>query len=112
MPYTVNGREVQLSSEPIEKNGRHYVPLKELVENLGGAVEWDHESKTARSTIGQWTATFRDESQDVDVNGQNVKLSAPPYLEGDRIYVPWDFFNDVYGYKADMNAGRLSISLM
>jgi len=111
MPYTLNGKEVQLSQDPVEKDGRHFVPLKEIVENLGGSVEWDNNTKTARSTIGKWTATFVNGESDVDVNGQNVLLSAPPYVEADRMYVPWDFFHDVYGYKADLEGEKLTVSL-
>ena len=65
----------------------------------------------ARSTIGQWTATFVNGESTVDVNGQTVQLSAPPYVEGDKMYVPWDFFHDVYGYKANMEGEKLTVSL-
>ena len=111
MPYTLNGKDVQLSEEPVERNGRNYVPLKEMVESLGGRVEWDNASKTARSTIGQWTATFNNGQSGVDVNGQQVQLSAEPYVENDRMYVPWDFFRNVYGYKTNMEGDRLTVSL-
>ena len=111
MPYMLNGREVQLSQDPIERDGRHFVPLKEIVENLTGRVDWDNNTKTARSTIGQWTATFVNGENTVDVNGQKVELSAPPYVEGDKMYVPWDFFRDVYGYKANMEGEKLTVTL-
>lgn len=111
MPYMLNGNEVQLSEEPIQKDGRHYVPLKEVTEKLGGKVDWNNHTKTASATIGQWTAMIENGSSTVNVNGQKILISQPPYVENDKMYVPWDFFHDAYGYKADMEEGVLSVRL-
>lgn len=110
MPYVING-ENQTLEEPVEVNGRHYVPLAHLVEVLGGMVTWDNTSKTASCTIGQWTAKVQDGNSTVDVNGQQVNLSASPYVENGTMYVPWDFFHDAYGYKANMEGDTLNIHL-
>jgi hypothetical protein len=78
MPYVLNGEARSVSAEPQVWEGRHYVPLAPLVEQLGGMVKWDNNSKTADATIGQWTAHVQDGNPDVDVNGTHVQLAAPP----------------------------------
>ncbi len=111
MPYNINGQTASIAEEPVERDGRHYVPLAALVEALGGTVSWDNSAKTASATIGQWTAQVQDGSTSVDVSGTAVTLAAPPYVENDTIYVPWDFFHTAYGYKTNMEGETLYIHL-
>ena len=111
MPYVLNGEARSVPAEPQIWEGRHYVPLAPLVEQLGGMVEWDNNTKTADATIGQWTAHVQEGNPDVDVNGTHVKLAAPPRLENNTMWVPWDFFRDAYGYKASMQNGTFDVHL-
>src|SRR5205809_3719639 len=111
MPYMINGQPAPIDEEPIETDGKHYVPLEDVVQALGGSVRWDDSAKTAYATIGQWTAAVQMSNQTVDVSGTQVNLSQAPYVEGERMYVPWDFFRDAYGYKASIQDGTLDIHL-
>lgn len=111
MPYNINNQPVEINEEPLNRNGRHYVPLREVAQRLGGQVVWEQAGRAAKATIGQWTASVQDGEQTVDVNGQKVQLSAPPIIDSDRMYVPWDFFRDAYGYKASMEGDTLHIHL-
>ena len=116
MPYNINGQQVQITEEPIEENGRHYVPLQEVVKALGGTVNWSNETKTAQATIGQWTANIQMANPTVNVVGQNgtttpVTLTDEPYVRDDTMYVPWNLFEAAYGYKADMQGDTLYIHL-
>lgn len=111
MPYVLNGQTVSVSEEPVLRDDRHYVPLVEVVEKLGGTVAWDEAAKTARATIGQWTANVQAGNTTVDVSGTPVKLGDAPYEEHGTMWVPWYFFRDAYGYKVEFNDGTLSIHL-
>lgn len=111
MPYMLNGQSVSLSEEPVERDGTYYVPLHEVTTALGGQVTWDNNIKMAAATIGQWTANVQMMNAAVDVNGKGVNISAPPVVEDGKMYVPWDFFRDCYGYKASMDGDTLTIGL-
>jgi Copper amine oxidase N-terminal domain len=113
MAYTINGQSASLSEEPRIIQNRLYVPLAELVQQLGGQVSWDNQSKVATATIGQWTATIRMGDRNVDVSGTPVTLIADPIVDQDTMYVPASFFHDAFGYtvNADPNARQVSISL-
>lgn len=111
MPYTINGQPANISEEPTQMDGQTYVPLAEVVQALGGSVNWDNQSKTAQATIGQWTANVQMANPAVNVNGTQVNLSAAPVVENDTLYVPWDFFKAAYGYKEEINGDTLSIHL-
>jgi hypothetical protein len=114
--YVLNGQNYNLSTEPFEKDGKNFVPLKEVVQGLGGTADWDNNAKTATVTIGQWTANVQMGSSTIPVSSndgrsQNVNLSAEPFVENDTMYVPWDFFRDVYGYQTSMQGGEFRAGL-
>jgi hypothetical protein len=111
MPYVLNGQNANISEEPQVREGRNYVPLEQVVQTLGGRVEWDHASKTASASIAQWTAKVQADNPVVDVSGTRVQLQDAPYIENDTMYVPWYFFRDAYGYKVEMDGGTLSVHL-
>jgi hypothetical protein len=111
MPYVLNNESRPISAEPVVWDNKHFVPLAQLVESLGGTVEWDNNSKTASATIGQWTARVQEGNPTVDVNGTQVNLSSPPRIEDNIVWVPWDFFRDAYGYKVSMEGGTLNVHL-
>jgi len=111
MPYVLNGRSVDVDEEPTVREGRNYVPLEAVVQNLGGTVTWEDATKTARATIGQWTAAVQMANPVVDVSGTRVTLADAPYIENDTMYVPWYFFRDAFGYKVEMEGDTLNVHL-
>jgi hypothetical protein len=111
MPYVLNGQNVSIGEEPTVKNGRNYVPLEDVVRNLGGNVTFDNASKTASATIGQWTANVQMDNPVVDVSGTRVTLQDAPYIENGTMYVPWSFFRDAYGYQVEMEGDTLKVHL-
>jgi hypothetical protein len=46
-----------------------------------------------------------------DGRSQTVNLSSAPFVENDTMYVPWDFFRDVYGYQTSMQGGEFRAGL-
>ncbi len=67
-----------------------YVPLKEIVEQMGGTVRWDNESKSASVTVKQVTAMLDANANTITVNGQQHPLSSAPVLEDVKIYLTRD----------------------
>ena len=111
MPYNIQGQTVRLGAEPfLHSNNKHYVPLRDVVEQLGGTVSFDNSTKTATATIGQWVATIPMAEENIDVSGQAVQLSAPPFVEDDQMFVPFDFFRDAYGYNVSLAGDTMNIT--
>jgi Copper amine oxidase N-terminal domain. len=109
MPYVILGQETNLSTEPFLKDGKHYVPLREVVQALGGTVSYDNATKTATATISPWVATVTPNTTAVDVSGKAVTLTAPTFIEDDVLYVPYDFFYNAYGYEVTFKEGTVTI---
>jgi hypothetical protein len=111
MPYTLQGQPSGISREPRIDMGRTYVPLEEIVQQLGGQTTWDNDQKVATATIGQWTATIRMADENVDVSGTPVRLAAPPFVEDGVMWVPATFFHDAFGYQVNVDPGSRQVSI-
>ncbi len=113
MPYMIQGAATSLETEPFVLNGKHYIPLREVVEALGGTLTFDNDTKQAQATIGPWSAALTMGDTNVTVTGNNnttpVTLTAPPYVEGDQFFVPFDFLRDAYGYDVSFDDETLNI---
>jgi hypothetical protein len=113
MPYMIQGNSTPISTEPFLVEDKHFIPLREVIEALGGALTFDNTSKTATATIGPWTAYIPDGETSINVsgNGQNypVTLTAAPFIEDGTLYVPWDFLKAAFGYETSLQDGTLSI---
>lgn len=92
--FEVNGKQKAIDAQgtvPILKNGRTLVPIRAIVEAMGGEVAWDdylrcvtitNKGNTVKIYIGTYYAF---------VNGKTQKLDVPPELIGGRTMVPVRF---------------------
>ena len=75
------------------KNGIQYIPIKQVVQQLGGTVDWDNDSKSAVVNVRDKTAQVFAGQYGVRVNGEDTKLSGETFVDGDVLYVPEDFLS-------------------
>lgn len=109
MQYVINGvvRDIE---EATRINGKHYIPVEAVLYTLGGITEWDNKTKTAKVTLGSNNAIVQMDNAAVTVGDKSVMLSAPPYVENDTLYVPWNFFRDVFGANSEYQGEVLTIN--
>ena len=114
MPYNIQGNAVNLETEPFMHGDKHYVSLREVTEALGGQLSFDNDSKVASANIGPWTANVQMGTENIEVVGNGattpVNLTAPSYIDGDQMYVPFDFFHDAFGYAVSFDNETVSIT--
>ena len=79
-----------INVQAIERNGINYVPLKEIVEQMGGEVRWDNQSKSASITVKNSTSMLDANENMITVNGQQRSLTNAPHLEDGKLYVTYD----------------------
>ena len=87
--FDVNIR-MSINVQAIERNGINYVPLKEIVEQMGGEVRWDNNSKSASITVKNSTSMLDANENMITVNGQQRALTNAPHLEDGKLYVTYD----------------------
>lgn len=96
----VNGETVNFEDAmPMVKNDRTMVPFRALLEKLGAKVEWDQNTKTVKATKDDMNIELAVGKNIAKVNGKEVKLDAPAFIENDRTYIPARFISENLGYK-------------
>lgn len=107
----VFGKKVTNDVAPKIVNDRTMLPARFVAENLGATVFWDgdqslvtivgknekNETVTISFVIGASVAT---------VNGVEVKLDTPAFIENDRTYTPIRFISERLGAKVDWIAAE------
>jgi hypothetical protein len=79
----------------ITRNGVTYVPLRSVVEQLGGNISWDNEAKTATFNVRNVTGQIWEGNSTFQANGQTHTLDGPPFIENGTLYVPVDTLHDI-----------------
>ncbi len=88
-------------------NNRTMLPARFVAENLGAKVEWDGEKQLVTVT-GKNLETGKDVTilitigaEYAVVNGENVKLDSPAFVENDRTYTPVRFISEELGTNVE-----------
>lgn len=100
----LNGRTVTFTDVApfvTRSTGRTLVPLRDLAAALGGRVDWDAATGTARITLGSRTIAVTPGSAEAQVDGQPVVLSQPAVLWQGRTLVPLRFVSQAFGAQVD-----------
>jgi len=86
---------------PIIYNGRTILPIRALIEKIGGAVDWDGETgqitlKTSSNTVIMWL-----NKTELSINGAASKMDVAPIIINDRTMVPVRFASESSGCKVE-----------
>lgn len=112
---TINGTEKEIDpgrdTVPVIINGRTMVPIRAIVEEMGGTVAWEESTKTAtlmyksneiRLVIDDTTAYFNDEA---------YLLDAAPTTINDRTLLPIRFIAERFQFVVDWDQSQQMITI-
>jgi hypothetical protein len=86
---------------PITIAGRTMVPIRAVVEAMGGTVEWDGSTqkitlKARGNTVEMWMG-----KTDININGVATKMDVAPASRNSRTFVPVRFAAENLNCKVD-----------
>jgi hypothetical protein len=84
----VNGMSRKLDAAPFIKEGRTLLPIRALIEALGGSVEWNASTKTVTVMLGSRTVALTIGSTTALVNGKPITLDVAPMIVKSRTFLP------------------------
>lgn len=102
----VFGKKVSNDVAPKIVNDRTMLPARFVAENLGAKIEWNEENEVV-------TVTGKNEKDEVvkivitigsktaQVNGGNIELDSPAFIENDRTYTPIRFISEQLGASVE-----------
>ncbi|MBR5538491.1 MAG: copper amine oxidase N-terminal domain-containing protein [Clostridia bacterium] len=85
---TVNGEAKTLDAAPIIRNSRTMLPVRFVAENLGATVGWDDATKTVTVKSADTTIEIVIGATTAKVNGAEIALDSPAFIENSRTYLP------------------------
>lgn len=110
---TVDDTEIQIENgaSPIVVSNRTLLPVRTIIETMGGSVVWDDSSKTAilhyqnneiKITINNTTAY---------VNGEEKALDVTPIVVNEQIMLPIRFIAENFGFSVDWEKQTQTITI-
>ena len=100
----MNGSPMSFDVPPVIINGRTMVPLRAVFEGLGASVDWDGDTETVISTLGNITVTLTIGENVMYINGEETALDAPACIINDRTLVPLRAVSEAYGAQVSWAA--------
>lgn len=110
----VNGEIISIDENgtaPIVVDGRTMVPIRAVVEELGGEVSWDAAARTVTVTKDSDVISLTIDSNLAEVNSQSVELDTPPIIVNKRTLLPLRFVSENLGAEVVWNAENRQITI-
>jgi len=103
----VNGKYIQFpDAAPEVADGRTTVPVRALVEALGGEVDYQDgavlfviDEQAYEFAVGSSTVKVRACDTGIDLPVETIEMDCAPYIKGGRTYVPIRFISEALGYE-------------
>ncbi len=103
----VNGTEKSIDSEettPLIQNGRTLLPVRAIIEEIGGTVGWNGEKKEVTLNYVDDEIKLTTDNTDALLNGEKVVLDTAPTIIGGRTMLPIRFIAESFKFDVKWEA--------
>ena len=111
----VNGVSAEIDpgkgTAPVIRDGRTLLPIRAVVEAMGGEVEWKADTKTTVLKKDGNTVELTIGSNTAYLNGQGDKIDTAPVIINGRTMLPLRYVAESFGFKTDWDADTKSITI-
>jgi photosystem II stability/assembly factor-like uncharacterized protein len=113
---TSDGKVIALDSPPVIVEGRTLVPIRPIVEKLGGSVAWDNVERKVTITLGDKTLELWIGKNTAKVNGTTVPIDSSntkvvPQIISGRTMLPVRFVAETLGARVDWDGTLKKITI-
>ena len=108
----INEDSLKTDYSPYIKEGRTFVPIREITEKLGADVKWNGKNKSIKITLNGDVINMQIDNSKVTVNDKKIELdhAQAPQLalyskprKETKTMVPLRFISETFGYNVDWN---------
>jgi len=115
--FTVNGNPRTLDSPPVIKNGRTLLPIRAIIEALGGSVSWDAAEKKVTVSLGSTTIELWIGKSIAKVNGVDTPIDSKnskvvPEIINGRTMLPLRFVTESLGCDVQWDGTTQTITII
>lgn len=112
---TVNGQQREIDpgrgTVPVMESDRTLLPIRAVVEAMGGALAWDEETQTAVVAKGDSIILLKIGSNVAFVNETAHTLDVAPVIINDRTLLPIRFIAESFTYEVNWAGDTQTITL-
>ncbi|MFV0516543.1 MAG: copper amine oxidase N-terminal domain-containing protein [Aminipila sp.] len=101
---TANGQYKDIDTSgttPIIVNDRAVLPIRAIVETMGGNVEWNNETRTIGLKYKDTILKMTIDSNIMNVNGKDVNIDVAPIIVNDRTMLPIRYVTESFGGEVE-----------
>jgi|GEM_PF-6684170 len=114
--FTVNGETRYLDSPPVIKNNRTLLPIRPIVEALGGTISWDGTERKVTVSLGSTTIELWIGKNTARVNGTNTPIDSTnskvvPEIINGRTMLPLRFVTENLGCQLQWDPNTKTITI-
>ncbi|MGB9832246.1 MAG: stalk domain-containing protein [Caldisericum exile] len=114
--FTVNGVPGTLDSPPVIKNSRTLVPIRAIVEAIGGSISWDGATRKVTIELGTTTIELWIGKPQAKVNGvtkwiDDTNHKVMPEIINGRTMLPLRFVAESLGAKVEWDGTTKTITI-
>lgn len=112
----INEESLKTEFFPYIKEGRTFVPIREITEKLGADVKWDGKDESIKITLNGDVINMQIDNPNVTVNDKEIaldKAQAPQLAlynkprKETKTMVPLRFISETFGYNVDWNNDKV-----
>ena len=112
---TVNGIEQEIDpgmgTTPVIRNDRTLVPIRAIIEAMGGTVDWTQETQTATLNYGEDEIQLVIGSETAYLNGEENTLDSAPVIINERTMLPIRFIAESFKFDVDWTQETQTITI-
>lgn len=111
---TVNGAEQNIDENgtaPLIRNGVTLVPIRAIIEAMGGSVSWDQTSETASLEYNGDKIDLTIGSETAYLNGEANTLDTAPAVINSRTMLPIRFIAEGFRFDVEWESGTQTITV-
>lgn len=107
----IDGNTVQTETSPFIEDGRTFVPVRVVTENLGADVTWDSESRTVGIQKDDTLINLIIDNDIATLNGEESVLDVAPKIVNGSTYVPIRFIAESFLCDVSWDAENQIVSI-
>lgn len=111
----INDAERNIDNEgtvPVIINNRTLLPVRAVVEAMGGSVDWNEDSRTVTLTKSEDTIKLTIDSEIALLNSEEKKLDTVPTIINDRTMLPIRFIAESFGFNVEWDEKTQEITIL
>lgn len=108
---TVDDKEEEIDTVPVVVSGRTLVPIRAVVEAMGGSADWNNDLKEAVLTCNDNVIKLVIDSTEAFLNNEKKVMDTAPAVINGRTMIPLRFVAEGFKFNVDWNAESQTITI-